>query len=180
MARIDLTVATPGSAFTPTSRPSPRSDWHSARTRVRRRFRFRNPTLSGSSAGALERLLNSIVGDHSDTRLFFVEDDPDPAVMTLARQDVFRFAVELDRLGPDYSAIAIAELERSLMVRLLLAHRHNFSHLLHRAPARKDRRDRQCQCADGVQGVFGIGAWIAWPVCQAGAAPEGRGAAEAA
>jgi transcriptional regulator GlxA family with amidase domain len=95
--------------------------------------------LSGSSAGALERLLKSIVGDHSHTRLFFVEDDPDPAVMTLARQDVFRFAVELDRLGPDYSAIAITELERSLMVRLLLAHRHNFSHLLHRAPARGNR-----------------------------------------
>ncbi|BAL79196.1 AraC family transcriptional regulator [Bradyrhizobium cosmicum] len=90
-------------------------------------------------AGALERLLKSIIADDSDRRLSFVEDDSDPAVMALARQDVFRFAEELDRFGQNYSPTAIAELERSLMVRLLLAHRHNFSRQLHDAPPRAKR-----------------------------------------
>jgi AraC-like DNA-binding protein len=90
-------------------------------------------------AGALERLLKSIIGDHSDTRLKFVEDDPDPAAMIFVRRDVLSFAAELDRFGRNYSPTAIAELERSVMVRLLLAHRHNFSQRLHDVPPRANR-----------------------------------------
>ncbi|WP_431201317.1 AraC family transcriptional regulator [Bradyrhizobium betae] len=88
---------------------------------------------------ALERLLKSVIGDHGDTRLSFVEDDPDPTVMTLVRQDVFRFAEELERFGQGYLPIAMTELERSLMMRMLLAHRHNFSQWLHKAPSRANR-----------------------------------------
>ncbi|MCK1388271.1 AraC family transcriptional regulator [Bradyrhizobium sp. 21] len=78
-------------------------------------------------AGALERLLKTILGDDSDVELRFVPSEADPAVMTYVRQDVFRFAEELDRFGQDYSPMAIGELERALMVRILLAHRHNFT-----------------------------------------------------
>jgi AraC-like DNA-binding protein len=76
---------------------------------------------------AIERLLKTILGDDSDMELRFVPSEADPAVMTYIRQDVFRFAEELDRFGQDYSPIAIGELERALMVRILLAHQHNFT-----------------------------------------------------
>jgi AraC-like DNA-binding protein len=87
-------------------------------------------------AVALERLLKSLLGDDSDTRLHFIASDGDPAVMTHVRQEVFRLAEELERFGQGYAPVAIAELERALMVRLLLAHRHNFSgRLQHAAPS---------------------------------------------
>lgn len=84
-------------------------------------------------AAALERLLKSMLGDVSDMKLRFIAGEANPAVMTHVRQEVFRFAEELDRFGQDYSPIAIAELERALMVRILLAHRHNFSDRLQRS-----------------------------------------------
>ena len=90
-------------------------------------------------AAALERLLKSMVGDGSDMKLRFVGDEGDPAVMTHVRQEVFRLAEELERFGQDYSPIAIAELERALMVRILLAHRHNFSDRLQRAAPNANR-----------------------------------------
>lgn len=153
-------------------------------------------------AGALERLLKSIIADDSDRRLSFVEDDSDPAVMALARQDVFRFAEELDRFGQNYSPTAIAELERSLMVRLLLAHRHNFSRQLHDAPPRANRSvvdivesyieahwdqpldlEKIAAIANvGVRTVFrvrGIRARLAGPVCPARPPAQGSGIAEA-
>lgn len=90
-------------------------------------------------AAPLERLLKSMIGHDGDRELSFFEDDPDPAVMTFVRREVFRLADELDRYGHDYSPVAIAELERSLMVRLLLAHRNNFSQFLFVAPPRANR-----------------------------------------
>jgi AraC-like DNA-binding protein len=83
-------------------------------------------------AGALERLLKGMLGDSSDATLRFTDGEADPAAMTQLRQDVFRFTEELEKFGRDYSPIAIAELERALMVRILLAHRHNFTDRLQR------------------------------------------------
>ncbi|MGT2503075.1 AraC family transcriptional regulator [Bradyrhizobium guangxiense] len=88
---------------------------------------------------ALERLLKSMLDDDSGTSLRFVSGDTDPAVMAQVRYDVFRFAEELERFGQDYSPIAIAELERALMVRILLAHRHNFSDRLQRSAPSANR-----------------------------------------
>ncbi|MBC9883799.1 AraC family transcriptional regulator [Bradyrhizobium sp. INPA01-394B] len=88
---------------------------------------------------ATERLLKRMIGDDSDATLRFVASKPDPAVMTHVRHDVFRFAEELEKFGQEYSPIAIAELERALMVRMLLAHRHNFTERLHRSPPGANR-----------------------------------------
>jgi len=88
---------------------------------------------------AISRLLNSLLGDDCGMTLRFASGDADPAVMTQMRHDVFRFAEELERFGQDYSPIAIAELERALMVRILLAHRHNFSDRLQRSAPRTNR-----------------------------------------
>lgn len=84
-------------------------------------------------AAAIARLLKSLLGEDCDMNLRFVSNEADPAVMAHVRHDVFRFAEELERFGQDYSPIAIAELERALMVRILLAHRHNFSDRLQRS-----------------------------------------------
>lgn len=90
-------------------------------------------------AAALERLAKSLVGDDSSTKLHFVDGKADPAMMAHVRQDVFRFAEELERFGQNYAPIAIAELERALMVRILLAHPHSFTDRLHRAPPGANR-----------------------------------------
>jgi AraC-like DNA-binding protein len=90
-------------------------------------------------AAPLQGLLRALLGDGSEAALRFDEDRPDPAFMALVRQDVFRLADELQKFGSGYSPIAIAELERSVMVRLLLAHRHNFSDRLRDEPARANR-----------------------------------------
>ena len=90
-------------------------------------------------AAVLQHLLKSMLGDDSDTSLRFIASDSDPAIMTHVRQEVFRLAEELERFGQDYSPIAIAELERALMVRILLAHRHNFSEHLQRSAPRANR-----------------------------------------
>ncbi|WP_315713629.1 helix-turn-helix transcriptional regulator [Bradyrhizobium sp. SZCCHNRI1001] len=87
----------------------------------------------------LHQLLRAMIGDDRDTNLTFDEGPTDPAVMALVRQDVFRLAGELQMFGADYSPIAIAELERSLMIRLLLANRHSFSSRLLNAPQRVNR-----------------------------------------
>ncbi|MGC2778258.1 MAG: AraC family transcriptional regulator [Bradyrhizobium sp.] len=100
--------------------------------------RYRQLVVRVDSA-ALEGLLKAILGDDSDTKLRFDTDHLDPAVMAFVRQDVFTLAEELQRFGRDYSLIAIAELERSVMVRLLLAHQHNFSQRLRNAPQRANR-----------------------------------------
>lgn len=90
-------------------------------------------------ASAITRLLGSLLGDASDATLRFDSGDADPVMMTHMRQDVFRLAEELERFGQDYSPIALAELERAMMVRVLLAHRHNFSDRLQRAAPRASR-----------------------------------------
>ena len=41
--------------------------------------------------------------------------------MAFVRHDLFRLVDELDRFGPDYSPIALGEIERSLVFRFLLA-----------------------------------------------------------
>lgn len=88
---------------------------------------------------ALERLLKSLLGDDGGMNLRFASNEGDPALMTQVRHDVFRLAEELERFGQGYSPIAITELERALMVRILLAHRHNFSDRLQRAAPSANR-----------------------------------------
>jgi AraC-like DNA-binding protein len=90
-------------------------------------------------AFGIARLLRSLLGDASDATLRFDSSEADPVLMTQVRHDVFRLAEELERFGQDYSPIAIAELERAMMVRMLLAHRHNFSDRLQRPAPRAGR-----------------------------------------
>lgn len=88
---------------------------------------------------ALERSLKSLLGEASDRRLIFAGDAPEPSQMSFLRREVFRLAEELEAFGADYSPVVMAELERSLILRYLLAHRHNFSDRLRSQPARANR-----------------------------------------
>ncbi|UFX45961.1 AraC family transcriptional regulator [Bradyrhizobium sp. 41S5] len=90
-------------------------------------------------AGALERSLKNLLGDASDRKLVFAGDNPDPAHMSFLRHDVFRFAEELERFGADYSSVVLCEMERNLILKFLLAHRHNFSDQLQRQPSSANR-----------------------------------------
>ncbi len=90
-------------------------------------------------ADALERSLKALLGDTSDQKLVFAGDTPDPRRMSLLRQHIFHLADELERFGLDYSPLIIAELERGLIVKFLLAHNHNFIDRLRKQPARANR-----------------------------------------
>lgn len=89
---------------------------------------------------ALEQTIRALTGDASDKRLEFFEGAPNPASMSFLRRRVFQLAEELDAFGDQYSSIAKAELERDLLTRFLLAHEHNFSHLLRRDQPAAGRR----------------------------------------
>lgn len=90
-------------------------------------------------SGALEHSLKSLLGDASDRKLIFLGREPDPTQMSYVRRDTFQLAEELERFGGDYSPLAMAELERRLMFRLLLAHPHNYTQQLQRPPASANR-----------------------------------------
>ncbi len=88
---------------------------------------------------ALERSLKALLGDTSGRKLIFAGDTPDPERMSLLRWHIFDLANELERFGPDYSPLVVAELERSLLLKFLLAHNHNFTDRLRKPPARANR-----------------------------------------
>jgi AraC-like DNA-binding protein len=83
---------------------------------------------------ALERTMKALAGDASDRPLVFADGEPDPSTMSFLRRQVFQFAEELETFADQYSPLAMAELERNLIVRFLLGHEHNFSDLLRREP----------------------------------------------
>lgn len=87
----------------------------------------------------LERSMARLLGDDSDRKLVFSGDKPDAAQMSYVRQDLFRLVDELDRFGPDYSPVALGEIERGLIFRFLLAHKHNFTSRLQREPLSANR-----------------------------------------
>jgi len=83
---------------------------------------------------ALERTIKAVTGDASDRRLELSEDEPSPSDMAFLRRQIFHLADELEAYAHQYSPLAMAELERDVIVRFLLAHEHNFSPLLRREP----------------------------------------------
>jgi AraC-like DNA-binding protein len=87
----------------------------------------------------LERAIASLLGDADGRKLVFSSDRPDSSRMAFVRHDLFRIVDELDRFGPDYSPIALREIERSLVFRFLLAHKHNFTDRLQQEPPSANR-----------------------------------------
>lgn len=78
-------------------------------------------------ASKLEQTAKALLGDSSDRQLQFDDGAPlDPGAMALLRRHVFHLASELDVLTDAQSPLVLAEFERSVMIRFLLAHPHNF------------------------------------------------------
>jgi AraC-like DNA-binding protein len=133
-----------GSAnFSTTNTSQPIGKWSpfvSAESRLRLDFEsgYRQLVVR-IDVGALERSLKSLLGDASDRKLIFAGDNPDPVRMLFVRRDIFQLAEELGRFGADYSPLVLAEMERSLIFRFLLAHRHNFTDQLMGEPASANR-----------------------------------------
>ena len=50
------------------------------------------------------------------------------------RRRIFNFAAEYNERGSFFSDLAAAEIERMLIMKFLLSHRHNYTHLLMREP----------------------------------------------
>jgi transcriptional regulator GlxA family with amidase domain len=63
------------------------------------------------------------------------DDAPaDQATMDGLRRRIFNFAIEYNERGGYFSELAAAEIERMMIMKFLMSHRHNYTHLLLREP----------------------------------------------
>ena len=90
-------------------------------------------------AASLERTIKALVGEDSDRKLEFFDGKEEAVSQSLIRKGVFELVAELDAFGTMYSPLAMAELERMLLVQFLFAHQHSYSHLLWREPREASR-----------------------------------------
>lgn len=85
-------------------------------------------------ADALSRNLTALIGQDIGRELTF---DPSPArqpAMEALRRRVFQFATDYNERGTFFSDLAAAEVERMVIMKFLMCHRHNYTHLLLREP----------------------------------------------
>jgi AraC-like DNA-binding protein len=82
---------------------------------------------------ALLRNLSALLGQDVDTLVFDSTGDRQPAMEALRRR-VLSFATDFNERGAFFSDIATAEIQRMVIMKFLMCHRHNYTHLLMRAP----------------------------------------------
>lgn len=83
---------------------------------------------------ALVSNLSLLVGQDVGRNLVFDETaDRQPAMEALRRR-VFQFALDYNERGTFFSDLAAAEVQRMIIMKFLMCHRHNFTHLLLREP----------------------------------------------
>ncbi|MDP1867563.1 helix-turn-helix domain-containing protein [Bradyrhizobium sp.] len=83
---------------------------------------------------ALLRYLGVLVGRDIGRNLVFDETDVRQPAMEALRRRVFQFALDYNERGAFFSDLAAAEVERMIIMKFLMCHRHNFTHLLLREP----------------------------------------------
>ena len=81
---------------------------------------------------ALQRNLSALLGQVVGRKVVFDDAPADPATMEGLRRRIFNFAAEYNERGSFFSDLAAAEIERMLIMKFLLSHRHNYTHLLMR------------------------------------------------
>ncbi len=124
---IDGRPATSGSHLSGSLVPNGRS-W-----RIDNEADFQNLSLR-IEAGALKRKLWAMTGIEPAGDLEFQPSDNDSRTLLL-RDAVFRFAHDIQAMGPHLPARSMLELEQVLVVGYLLCNRHNYSQLLQLQPA---------------------------------------------
>jgi AraC-like DNA-binding protein len=82
---------------------------------------------------ALKRYLSILIGQEVKELVFDDDEARRPAMNALQRR-IFQFASDFNERGPYFSELAAAEVERMVIMKFLMCHRHNYTHLLLREP----------------------------------------------
>ena len=82
---------------------------------------------------ALLRNLTALLGRHVDTLVFDRLEDRQPAMQALRRR-ILHFATDFNERGAFFSDLATAEIQRMVIMKFLMCHQHNHTHLLLRQP----------------------------------------------
>jgi AraC-like DNA-binding protein len=82
----------------------------------------------------LLRTMGALIGEDIAQNLTFDEGPPMRGAMESLRRRVFNVAIDFNARGVSFSNLAATEVARTLVVKFLLIHQHNYSHLLSREP----------------------------------------------
>jgi len=83
---------------------------------------------------ALQRYLSVLLGWQIEKDLRFDDAGGEDAAMKHVRRMIFQFASDFNTRGDGYSDLAKAEMTRAAIMKFLMYHRHNYTHLLFREP----------------------------------------------
>ena len=83
---------------------------------------------------ALLRNLSALLGQDVGRNLVFDETPAPQAAMEALRRRIFHLAIDYNERGAFFSDLAAAEVERMVIMKFLMCHRHNHTHLLLREP----------------------------------------------
>ena len=83
---------------------------------------------------ALQRNLGALIGEELGRQLVFDETPARQPAMDALRLRLFHFANDFNSRGQFFSDIAAAEVERMVIMKFLMCHRHNYTHYLLREP----------------------------------------------
>ncbi len=83
---------------------------------------------------ALVRNLRALIGEDISRELTFDGSHARQPAMEALRRRVFQFAIDYNERGLFFSDLAAAEVERMVIMKFLMCHRHNYTHLLLREP----------------------------------------------
>ncbi|MGZ5870925.1 MAG: helix-turn-helix domain-containing protein [Bradyrhizobium sp.] len=82
---------------------------------------------------ALLRNLSALIGQEVSGLVFDETEVRQPAMSSLRRR-IFQFASDFNARGAYFSELAAAEVERMVIMKFLMCHRHSYTHLLLREP----------------------------------------------
>jgi len=82
----------------------------------------------------LLRYLSALLGQDVGGNLVFDETAARRPAMEALKRRIFHFAQDFNERGTFFSNLAAAEVERMVIMKFLMCHRHNFTHLLLREP----------------------------------------------
>ena len=83
---------------------------------------------------ALRRYLSALIGQEVGEELVFDQTEERQPAMSALRRRVFQFASDFNERGLFFSELAAAEVEHMVIMKFLMCHRHNYTHLLLREP----------------------------------------------
>ncbi len=83
---------------------------------------------------ALQHYLGALIGQEVNEALVFDESEARLPAMNGLRRAIFQFASDFNEHGTLFSELAAAEVERMVIMKFLMCHRHNYTHLLSSEP----------------------------------------------